>query len=509
MGPSSLSRVSRLVVSAAVVAGCAAAGGGPPASDSSTSATAADSVEVVEPALAGVPVVMARTGVAAAAVVTPEAGGELSVELAPGITATLEVPAGALAMTEIVELLAIGNPENVTGETSGLWASTTAVDTGVVGVAIEPAGLWLERPARLSLSASEGQVLARVGPLDWYAPVRVGADGTIPVLRLRPFVLDPQNQLATDVPTGSWDDDVLPYFGGQSTDPGLLGIDALDQAARNEEADAADGDADDGSSQEHRDEVVDEARRVVESLTPACNDDPVANRRVVEALRTGGAARIPPPECIKLRIKVYATVVGEVVGPDLSGFSLEERVLSTTDGFAQDGTARFSTPLTGQLAGYLEFVSLFRSGFAWGFGEASGLPAPAPSADACTSANSVDGVMLLSGGALVIEVDPLPDERLRVTVVPEPPGDYLFDCGRGTESTPSFVWEALSGITGSPIRFEVTKGQPVERVLSQFEDRAAQGVVITDGTAVITDSQSRTSVTFYASVSFADPTAST
>jgi len=439
--------------------------------------------------------------------VTPEEGGVLVLELSDGSTATLTVPPDAVS-----EPLITSMSETATGPR---W-----------GLELGPAGTWFDQPAMLVVAPGRS-MFVRLGALpsgDLYGPVTVARDGSIPVVRLRPFVVADEAIVATVVLPGDDGGYAMPRRGD---DPPA--VDPLDAMARDTEQAIALGGSGGSSTEDVGDPVGDDAgsadgvagddggstgapRGTAAGAAAAyearCAEPGTVDRvRIVETRRTAGAAAPPKPECVERGISVLAMLEMQMSG---EGASLELYETLLGQGLISNRVEETALSLEYE-TNIQELYSVMASGLIWGFGNAgwaafSGLGIPGAEAAAEQSKAVADqevqralardrcSLKGFPGGQIGVSLTDAPDGSLKVSVAPA--GKWRVDCGEWpVEPVDPIVWELVRAIRGlgpgQPIEFAFPKGSYFTNALSESKatdvqvSRSSNGsVTFSDGSTV-------------------------
>lgn len=377
--------------------------------------------------------------------VTPGGGGELSVKLDDGSKATLNIPRDAVGEEIIVTLKAFRSGD-------------------VLGLAMEPDGLWLQRPAHLVIPGAV-RLLTRIGAAsngDLYREAAVTAP--TPIVRLRPVITDDSSVLAT----------VLPMPASGAVRPNGTGdippVDPSDAAAAAAEEDAA---AEGGASPEGGDTDVEAAQAVAAAWLPAletrCSDpkDPAHARMAATRLTAGAQAPSSLPECMTRVVEVYAH--SEI------DWSLDEKIFTDASEHVSGLTEVKSDvgdvilPLQGEITGVDASTSWFLSTFLYGMDQVAGgmFGAQEPTGDRC-------GTTPLQNGRLAATLA-VEGETLRLTLDPVS-GFYTTSCGGKPMDSDVLTWTVIRLLKGMgdarPFEFVFPRDGMSSNVFSQLGNKS-------------------------------------
>jgi hypothetical protein len=470
-------------------------------------------------------------GVPASFEVTPEDGGMVSVPVGESGTATLVVPPGAVDSFEVFAIVPI------------------SADNGDEGIALEPAGVWLSEPALLRFEGVPGDPLARIdGMRSWYTAATAADDGSIRVVRLRPFLQSGHPEAAVDLDlTAPWEELVTPRLamvdgsdvnpfdlaaakqehdaarrmsGPATVDPtnpstsvtvvGGGGDDSETPASSVEPGDEGNegNDGDESREQEVRNGAGDRLGGGGSGGTNgSCAGSAKGTANTVETARTaGGSAPGELPDCIELGLRVTAILEMQMDGRTIKESVSTPSTITTIDkdcgGFicqkptGQEklptglGSLEGSTtvlPLEGSLYGINSLQSLAVTGMAWGLGKLAGVELPMPDENSCT-------ISKLSGGSMAVTITIAPERQLLVELTPTP-GSYAGNCiYSGAVDTPSIIWDTIGPLLGragsEPYRFMVPAKRNTARLNSLVQDwTAALSTPDSNGKVSYSDSQ--------------------
>ena len=428
-------------------------------------------------------------------------------ELSDGSTATLTVPPNAVSEPLITSMV-----ETATGPRGGLE--------------LEPAGTWFDQPAVLVV-ASGTTMLARLGALpagDLFGPVAVAQDGSIPVVRLRPFIVADDAIVATVVLPGDDGAYVMPRRGNDppavdpldamardaeqaialggrgSSSQDVAGEPAGDDSGSSDGASGDDGDVDGGSTGAPRDTAAGAAA----AHEARCAEPGTVDRvRIVETRRTAGAGAPPKPECVERGISVLAMLEMQMSG---EGASLELYETLLGQGPVSNRVEQTVLALEYQTniqEFYSVMASLFVLGFAnFGWAQFSGLGDPAAQAAAEQSKAVADKELQRAlardrcslkgfpGGQIGVSLTDQPDGSLRVSVAPA--GKWSIDCAEWpVEPVDPMVWELVRAIRGlgpgEPIELDFPKGSIFTNALSESKTTDVQVSRSSNGSVTFSD----------------------
>lgn len=386
--------------------------------------------------------------------VGPAKGGTLTVRLPSGAVATLVIEAGAVDARTRLSMAAF-------------------IAEGVEGVVLEPAGTWLAVPARLTFTSTDKVAAVRVGHDSdgnvLFAVAATDADGSVPIVRLRPVVLLGPGQAPPAVALPSFDTTAPQPSAGGSAGPGQLdGPDPLDGKAAGEEA----AEAKEPGGDTGKDEAADEGGRRAAALAPLCGPDvPQAAAQALEAWRTAGSQGTPPVDCAMLRAEVNASVILEFSGSKQKPY--QETVGAEGSGLSIDKVADLTMPAQREVSGIAQLMSLVLTAFVSGVGVLAGIPPKEPSDSTCSMGS-------VPQGKIHLETVPLPGDKVRVTIDPRHPR-YTVNCaGWRPEKVDLTVWdfvrEAKGTAEGEPIVFTVPMGENVYYVLDSLKSTSGETV---------------------------------
>jgi hypothetical protein len=409
----------------------------------------------------------------------------IAVPLGDAGTATLVVPPGAVDSLEVIDVIPV------------------VADNGDYGVLLEPAGVWLSEPATLRFDGVPGEPLARVDlATSWYTAAATTDDGSIPVVRLRPFLQSTQPEAAVAIDFAqSWDELVSPRLALIDESD----VDPFDLAASKEEHDAArrmtapltvdssststtsttvvsgGGGGDDSETPpssvkpddegnngeeggDHESEVRDGAGTLIEgdgTRVDICGTTKADAQRAVEVART---ANSPLPkkkgECIDVKIDVTA-----IVEIEFQGRLIQESVSGNQAGVSTEDGNTTTVDLKGELKGAAEINSLGLSLLAVAAAELADTPPPPIDESLC----EVDD---LFGGSVAVTTTTIENDRFLVELSPTP-GSYPADCAGFSANVPSIIWDMIGVILGGqgakPFKFTMPKNPNVTRVFSNLD----------------------------------------
>lgn len=446
-----------LAVVSAAACGGAPAGSSPTLSTNETSAPVDTSTGASTPTTSTSAVATAVPGGFAAdavdsgggttMLVTPGAAASLTAIVASGVTATLDLPAGAVTDDVQVTLRPI---------TAG----------GLIGMAIEPEGLFLVAPAVLQFDGTTADVYVRAGWADTgaehFVPTWRSADRSVAMLRLRPVVLalpvtalsPPANAATTttalasappvDVPSPGdrpeldWVTDILPRLADAESDDSSasdLAAWALERAA----------DEDDDPEVEQLDAISEAGTARGRVLVQRCADReaPRLTAEELSDLIDGDAVRIKDAKevagCLVLAWRVTETVRGHLDAGSET-IELDEVQTATTATMIDAGSSTSTAPIYGRTNGQGGIMSMGFSMLGAAAGEYAGVETPPISSTYCTPMPDQQS------GTMTLQTDPLPDDQIRLTVTVTP---GLFDVGCGPEYLlPPFGWAMVSALRG-------------------------------------------------------------
>jgi len=382
----------------------------------------------------------------AAGVITPRKGGSVAVALGDGSTATVTIPPRAVDEQLVVSLQAFQAGS-------------------VMGLRMEPDGLWLTKPAMLEVPGAPG-LLMRIGAQadgDLYAAAVPARSGAYPVVRLRPVVIDDGSVTPTQVGPG-WTPGAPSQYGDGSD---LGPVDPPDQKSAEEEAREAE---DEDGEVEGTDEVRAGAATWLPILTPRCSDpnDP-AYARIASTRRTAGAqAPQQLPECLTRVVHVYASSAIEVAGGGKYLITGSEELAG--HGPITNEVEENSIPLEGEIEGAAEAASLAWSTLMEGLdpglaelGMATGIKA---SEEYCDGRPLRNGVMTGS-------LEDLGDRGLRVMLQPVS-GEFTLVCKGKPFPREVVAWELIRLLKGmgpqEPFTFVFPKGKMTSNVFSNLKN---------------------------------------
>lgn len=375
-----------------------------------------------------------------ATLVTPTAGGVVSVKMHDGTKATLKVPGAAVLEETIVTLRA--------------FRAGSAV-----GVRMEPDGLWLQRPASLTMAKASGVFLRIGAQQDGDLYMTAGGASMVSVVRLRPAIEEDPSVLPT----------VLPDPGAGAVPPGesaeIPPVDPSDSAAAAAEAAAAEdeGRATDGEAAQ----VL--AASWLPVLEPGCSDpaDPAHARMAATRLTAGPQAPPTLPECMTRVLQVWAN-------SDID-WHIDEKVFSDLSesigglGEISNATSELNIPLEGEVTGLDRATSWFLSAFVYALDQGAGgmFGADEPTGERCGTTPLQNGRMAAS---LKVE-----GETLRVTVDPVS-GFYTTSCGGKPMDSDPVTWAVIRLLKGmgqsKPFEFVFPREGMSSNVFSQFNNKS-------------------------------------
>jgi len=394
----------------------------------------------------------------ATGLVTPEAGGSVQVDLGDGDMAVLEIPPGAVSEPVVVTLQAF---------TSG----------SVRGLRMEPDGLWLTRPGTLTVDGASA-LLMRIGAMprgDLYATTVSTRPGSIPVVRLRPAIVEDDSVTPTPIGVGDGS--------GSGGSADFLGpIDPPDASAAGEEAREAD---DPDGEVEGTDEVRRAAGGAAGGMAQRCNDpnDPSSARFAATRL-TAGLTGGELPECITRVVTITAQSAAE--GPPYGSFS---EVLGA-EGEVSNAFESYRLPLEGEQTGSAQALTAFAQGLA----------------DAMQMATTVNcTVSRLQNGQVSVLLEALESGDLKVTVEPGG-GLFIGSCGGKPVEMSPVTWSLVRDLKGmgpqEPFVFVLDRGKRTGNAfgdLQMLEELKVRPQA--DGTLVISDGGITISVSMWVGLS--------
>jgi len=405
-----------------------------------------------------------ETGASASSLVTQKKGGVVRLDLGDGIEATLTVPAEAVAEDTIVSLRAFRSGPHR-------------------GLLIEPDGLWLTRPAGLTITGDPSP-LVRIGAQsdgDLYAPASTDGAGTVWLVRLRPVLLADDDVTPT-ILTGDWAGP-LPPSGGSA----LPAVDPADGKAAQEEADEARSPDQDVADTEGAQDL---AAQWAVPLAIRCSDPNDPARERVVATRTTAGAKAPNalPECITRAITVLGMYEMETKGEGSKILNSAETVAGETEISNEFEEYRF--PLEGQAKGVDRATSYFLTTMVYGMDQMIGglANAPEPTGDRCS-------VTPLENGQMTAKLEVTEDDQIKVTLQPQG-GTYTVSCGGKPIVNETGVWNVVRLLKGmgddEPFVFTFTKKQRSSNVYSNFQTlQEMGGKLLADGRFRIGDRELR------------------
>ncbi|MBU6279265.1 MAG: hypothetical protein KGN78_08450 [Actinomycetales bacterium] len=400
----------------------------------------------------------------ASALVTPGKGGKVRVDLGEGAQATLTVPAGAVAEEVVVTLRAFRSGSHQ-------------------GLLMEPDGLWLTKPAALTVTG-DPTLLLRIGAQtngNLYTPTSTDGAGTVWVVRLRP-VLVADEEVTPTVLGPDWVGPQPPGADGElpQTDP------ADGKAAQEEakEAESADGEVDDSEGAQSL------AAQWVAPLEARCSDpnDPARQRVVATRTTAGAKAPVELPECITRAITVLGLYEMDAKGEQGKILNSEETVAGETELSNEFEEYRF--PLEGEVDGVDSGTSYLLSAMVYGMDQMIGGlgNAKEPTGDRCS-------VTSLENGRMSGKLEVTASDQLKVTLQPLS-GTYTISCGGKPIIHEMGVWKLVRLLKNmgddEPFIFTFDKGQRTSNIYSNFQALEQMGAkLLPDGRMRIGDSEMR------------------
>ena len=480
-------RVAAAFVCAAVLAACGSPASTPvdaTGAESTSAASGADSVDG-EPAdsdaddegaapeevvvAQGSPVVVEPSEVSVTKAIAAAVGGKVSLRTADRERISLQIPPDALPVDSIITV-------------------TQATANGMPAILLEPAGLYLQRPARLTVPKSWAsptyQAFVRAG----FAPdgelfVPAAEQGELVLIsRLRPLVFtdgsvveasvaeqDPVDVVALaaekDAAVGSGSDEQMGEDPASSADDEQNGE---DPAASADDEQSEEESSEESESDGRAAEAAQVAVAAIPVMVERCRE-PGAGKQLLEARRTAGAAAPQDlPECITRAVHVFAHM--EMVWrPQGYTFVLDERISGRGEVSTEQESASF--PLEGELVGQAPLVSLLGTSLASALATLVGMSAPPPSTEMCQQTALQNGVMTAS-------IKEVPDEKLRVTL--QPLGTYTLTCvGKSTpmDMVAFMVLREVKGVgEGQPFTVTLDRNGSSSNVFNLLEVAEQQGV---------------------------------
>ena len=373
------------------------------------------------------------------AVLGPAEGGTLTLALTGGPTVTLRVPPGAVTSPTPMALI-----DRSRGR--------------IHRIVLEPSGLWLHRPAQLSVTGGD-PVLVRLGALgdgDLFARAVVGSDGSVPIVRLRPVVVASADVTAAPVPSTPGADMTTVLGSPTAADP-------LDVRALNDEESAA---SDTQGGDDESAGAAAAAGMAAAALAPACRDPKSTDAaRLVDTRATAGAkAPADLPECLTRAVNIWGQMEIEARA---DGVVLRGSEGITGRGVVDANADGTTIPLQGQMVGEPGKVSLLLTTLAKGTLNTFGYEGPKITDSACA-------IGPLAGGSVLASVAELPESKIRLTLNPTP-GAFDFTCyGKSMFPAPSQVWDmvrTLKGMApGDPFVLTFPRNQDSVSVLGSFQN---------------------------------------
>lgn len=415
-----------------------------------------------------------QPGPGASARVTPTAGGSVTLALDGGQQVVLDIPAGAVTEEVIVTLRAFR-----VGGVQGLW--------------MEPEGLLLRKPGLLTLSRAAA-VLLRIGAQadgDLYAMAPTTTEGAVPVVRLRPAIIEGESVEPT-VLLADWPGPMPPAQGMPAS-----AVDPLDgQAGQQEAGEAA---APDGSVEDPQG-AQDLAAEWVPVLTQRCSDpsDP-ARARLAGARRSAGEQAPPQlPECLTRAVVVFASLESQMGADGALLVDVLERIKGEAE--VTNEVEENLIPLEGEYVGEDRTLQLMADAlresdldYEYGLRKdiAKDLIDALPEDATCRfNVPLNDGRMSVS----LAEIGPGEraaqgqefDAGLKVTVQPLS-GTFSVKCGAKEQQSPAQVWGMVREIKGmapdEPFVFLLKPGKTSSNAFSELQlvDRSVSRLM-PDGT---------------------------
>ncbi len=466
-----MARVARVITAfacAAVLAACSTPGSTPPAStgaEASGAASGADSAEV-EPAgsdaddggvapeeavvAQGSAVVVEPSDVSVTKAISASVGGKVSLRTADRERISLQIPPDALPVDSIITI-------------------TQATANGMPAILLEPAGLYLQRPARLTVPKSWASPRYRAFIRAGFAPdgelfvPAAEKDELVLISRLRPVVFTDGSVVEASVE----EQDPVDVVALAAERDGALGS-GSDEQTDEDPAPSADEEQSESESDGRSVEAAQAAVAAIPAMTQRCRE-PGAGKQLLEARRTAGAtAPQELPECITRAVHVFAHM--EMVWrPQGYTFVLDERISGRGEVSTEQESASF--PLEGELVGQAPLVSLLGTSLASALATLVGMSAPPPSTEMCQQTALQNGIMTAS-------VQEVPDEKLQVTL--QPSGTYTLTCaGKSTpmDMVAFMVLREVKGVgEGQPFTVTLERNGSSSNVFNLLEVAEQQGV---------------------------------
>jgi hypothetical protein len=453
-------------IAALLLSGCGAgASSGSASSSDGTSGQATSAVANVEEGVQlGSLVPRGEVDGSASALVSIAKGGDIRLPMAEDLEAVLAVPPGAISEDTVITLRAFRSGNHR-------------------GLLMEPDGLWLTKPAALTVTGNPA-LLLRIGAQtagDLYAPASGNGAGTVWVVRLRP-VLVADSEVTPTVITADWSGPQPPTNSSE-----LPPVDPSDGKAAQEEASEAqspDGEVTDTEG------AQDLAATWIPPLQARCSDadDPARARVVATRTTAGNKAPSELPECITRAITVLGLYEFEVKGEEGKIFNSAETVAGETELSNEFEEYRF--PLEGEVEGVDRGTSYFLTAMIYGMDQMAGGMANAkePTGDRCS-------VTSLENGQMSAKLELLDSDQVQVTLQPLS-GTYTISCGGKPIVHSMGVWALVRVFKGmgedEPFVFTFDKGQRVSNVYSNVQNmQEMRAKKLKDGSIEMGDKEMR------------------
>jgi hypothetical protein len=374
----------------------------------------------------GTPVSLEATEVSVTKAISAAVGGKVSFRTADQERISLQIPPNALPVDSIITV-------------------TQASANGMPAILFEPAGIYLNRPARLTVpkawASTAYQAFVRAGFVpdgELFAPAARQGDVVL-LSRLRPVLFvdgdvvgaSVGEQDPVDIVAIAAERDAALGSGGES-DPQPEPEPEPESESESESDSDSDSESDGGAR-----DATQAAVTAIPSLAERCRE-PGAGRQLLEARRAAGAAAPKElPECITRAVHVFAHTdfIWRVEGRT---FDIEETVAGL--GALSNSTDSSTFPLRGNMAGAAQAASIFMTTVAYGLGTLVGVPVPPPSDDKCSISSLENGIMTAS-------MEDVDDAMVRITL--QPAGTYYEVCGRldsNVEMMSFLILRMLNGV---------------------------------------------------------------